>query len=220
MLDSYANVTRGLSRGFSWNQNMMALAHEFIYTRECFYYSENRAPVLEVTFRILHSGGDELDVDLYFARQPPLIDFCDLRNVVYEGTEYYLKPNFHSRPHNGFLEVTAEYYIGPGDGWLQWDGECFRGVVPPKIAAQIGAERFDTYTVPLELTARITKHFPNAMRFERVFRCEMPLTVKRLPERCYSREESFESPSIPPKGTFSFPQTQVAQSLAMRLLST
>ena len=198
MLDSYANVTRGL-HGFSWKQNLASLIEEFIFTRDCFFCSPNRAPVVEARFSVLHYHADELDVDLHFTWNPPSVDFCDLRNVITEGNEFVLRPNFNARPHGGLLSVTAEYFVGPGDGWLRWDEEkeSFRGTVPRQMASHVGAERFEAYTVPLELTARITKHFPGTMRFERIFRCALPLTVKRRPSRCARDEEMTASPRIP-----------------------
>ncbi|KAK3684440.1 hypothetical protein LTR37_020280 [Vermiconidia calcicola] len=197
MLDSYANVTRGLE-SFSWKQNLEALIEEFISTRECFFYSHNRAPVLEATFRVTHYRADELDIDLHFTWSPPHVEFQDLRNVITEGNEFHLKPNFSSRPSGGSLPVTAEYFIGPGDGWLHWDGEqeCFRGVVPRQMASRVGAERFEAYTVPLKLTARITKSFPGEMRFERILRCALPLTVKRRPSNCACDSETAASPTV------------------------
>lgn len=92
---------------------------------------------------------DELDIDVCYTWNPPVIHFHELRNVITEGNEYRLKPSMDSRRSSGTFPVTAEYFVGPGDGWLQWDAdnECFRGTVPPRIASQIGAERFEAYTV-------------------------------------------------------------------------
>ena len=197
MLDSYANVTQGL-QGFSWREDPRTTVEEFIFTRNCFFYSRNRAPLLEATFTVLHYRADELDIDLHFTWNPPFVGFQDLCNVVTEGNEFHLRPTIDPRRPTRNLPVTAEYYVGPGDGWLNWDEEkeCFRGTVPPKIASQIGAERFEVYTVPLELTARITKHFPGTIRFERIFRCVLPLTVKRRPDNCANEPEKIISPPV------------------------
>ena len=186
MMDSYANVTSGL-QGFSWKHNLSSLVEEFVYTRDCWFYAPMRAPVVEATFSVKQYGVEQLDIDLAFAPNLPTVDFHDLRNVIAEGDEFHLKPTLPTRAHRGILSVAAEYFIGPGtDGWIRWDdrNECFRGVIPPTLASHIGAERFESYTIPLELTARITTLFPPDMRFERIFRCALPLTIKRRPDSC------------------------------------
>jgi hypothetical protein len=40
--------------------------------------------------------------------------------------------------------------------------------------------------MPLELTTTLVKHFPDAIRYEIVIRCALPLTVKRRPDDCQS----------------------------------
>ena len=200
MLESYAEILRGLDGGgFSWRSNLEQLVLEFTYTRECFFFSANRAPFLEATFRIMRYHERVLDVAIDYTWSPPLLEFADLSNVVSEDCEFRLEPIYPSRPRDGVLCTTAEYFVGPGEGWLRWDEaeECFRGIVPRDIASCIGAERFEAYTVPLELTARITKHFPGCMRFERIVRCTLPLTVKRSPSRCKSVETPATSPPLP-----------------------
>jgi hypothetical protein len=186
MMDSYANVTSGL-QGFSWRQNLSSLVEEFVYTRDCWFYAPMRAPVVEATFSVKQYGVEQLDIDLAFAWNLPAVGFHNLSNVIAEGEEFNLKPTLPSRAHRAILSVAAEYFVGPGtDGWIRWDGsqECFRGVIPPTLASHVGAERFESYTIPLELTARITKLFPADMRFERIFRCALPLTIKRRPNSC------------------------------------
>ena len=132
-----------------------------------------------------------------FTWSPPFVDFHNLRNVVQEGKKFSLTPVFYSRPSNS-LPITAQYFLGPGEEWLRWDEEheYFHGTVPRHIASDVGAERFESYTVPLDLTARITKHFPGTMRFERIFRCALPLTVKRQPSICACNEEKAATPPI------------------------
>jgi hypothetical protein len=50
----------------------------------------------------------------------------------------------------------------------------------------MGAEQHDVYTMPLELTTTMVKHFPDAIRYEIVIRCALPLSVKRRPDDCRS----------------------------------
>ena len=186
MLDSYANVTNGL-QGFSWKHNLPFLIEEFIYSRDCWLYTPMRAPVVEATFSVSQYGVEQLDILIAFSWSPPRLGFHDLANVIAEGDEYNLKPTFPTRAHRAALAVTAEYFVGPGtDCWIRWDDstECFRGTISPTLASLVGAERFDTYTIPLELTARVTHHYPADIRFERIVRCALPLTVKRRPNRC------------------------------------
>ena len=199
MLDSHANISRGLDGGFSWKTNLERLMYEFIYTRECFFFSANRAPALEATFRVIGYHEPVLDVAIEYAWSPPVLEFADFANVVTENCEFRLQPVYPSRPRDSILCTTAEYFVGPGEGWLHWDeaDESFRGIVPCDMAGQIGAERFEAYTVPLELTARITKHFPGCMRFERIMRCTLPVTVKRSPNRCKTDGPRIISPPMP-----------------------
>ena len=79
------------------------------------------------------------------------------------------------------------------DGWLQWDEkkQHFFGTVSRQIASDVGAERFEAYTVPLELAATIVFYFPGCMAYTQTFRVALPLTVKRYPDRCAMR------PSLP-----------------------
>ena len=121
MLDLYANITQGL-QSFTWKQNLATVVEDFVYTRECFVFADNRAPMLEVTFRVIKYHAEELDIDLHFTRNLPLVQFQNLCNVVTEGNEFFLKPSFDARLRS-FLPVTAEYFVGPGEGWLQWDSE-------------------------------------------------------------------------------------------------
>lgn len=106
---------------------------------------------------------------------------------------------FDYLPHNGILPVTETYFLRPENDWLAWDAtqNMFRGRVPHGIAAEVGAERFEAYTMPLELMAHISKRFPGSMRFERVIRCVLPVTVRRRPTSCSVPRERLSSPAIP-----------------------
>ena len=193
MLDSY--LSNNHLHDFSWsNDDLLVAITDFIHSRDCFFYTENRAPVLEAEFRVTHLS-DPLEIAIHFTLNPPVVQFESLRNVLSEGDQCRLKPLADLR---GFLPTTAEYFIGPGEGWLEWDEsyEGFRGPVPGYVAGSVGAERLDSYTVPLELTTRVTKHFPGAIRLERVFRCSVPLTVKRQPSTCASQKRQTHSPLV------------------------
>lgn len=108
MLQAYENITRNLPK-FSWDQDLHSAAEQFILTRECFYYSPNRAPVLEATFKLMHYHPDELDIEIQYTWNPPYIAFPGLCNVISEGTEYHLQPTIDSREH-GSTKVTTEYF--------------------------------------------------------------------------------------------------------------
>jgi hypothetical protein len=60
----------------------------------------------------------------------------------------------------------------------------------------MGAQRHDVYTMPLELTTTLVKHFPDAIRYEIVIRCALPLSVKRRPDDCRSPAASLPGRAI------------------------
>lgn len=185
MLLPYQYDTR-LLPACSWRPNVPSLVEEFIYTRDCWYFLPLRAPAVKATFSVQY-GMEELTIDIAFASNPARVGFDNLCNIVAEGDEFKLKPTLSIRIGRANLPVGAEYFFGPArDGWMQWDGltKSFRGTVSPTLASSVGAERFDSYTIPLHLTTRVTHHFPGEMRFERVIRCIIPVTVKRRPDRC------------------------------------
>ncbi|KAK5166431.1 uncharacterized protein LTR77_007974 [Saxophila tyrrhenica] len=199
MLDSYANVTDGLE-GFSWSRSgqemdVEQLIREFLFTRECFYYSRTRTPCVEATFYVTNVTRSDLDVSLEFSWNPPIMQFHELRNAVREGAEYILTPTIEEYAATG-LAMTVEYFLGPGETWLKWNAssECFKGEVPPKVASRVGAERFETYTMPLELTTRLTRTFTAEMKYEQLIRCALPLTVKRRATLCSTDHEPILSP--------------------------
>jgi hypothetical protein len=184
MLDSYHQVTAGLN-AFSWSFDLAGLVEEFVLCQDVWHHSPNRQPTLEVTFSILNYGIEELDVEIAFTPSLPTVQFKNLRNTITEGEVFVVQPNIPIRASRARCAIETEYFLGPGHGWLSWDDNTasFRGAVPAKMASLIGAERFDAYTLPLELTTRLTRRFGN-MRFERIFRCVLPLTVKRRAARC------------------------------------
>lgn len=107
MMDYYAHITDGLQE-FSWKENIEKVAEEFVYTRECFFFPANRAPVclfsshalalmlislqvLHASFTVVHNRRGELDIDLHFAWNPPLLQFQNLRNAISEVSEQGIK---------------------------------------------------------------------------------------------------------------------------------
>lgn len=196
MLDSYRQVTAGLS-AFSWSFDLAGLVEEFVLCQDVWHHSPNRQPTLEAKFSILNYGIEELDVEMAFTPSLPTVQFKNLRNTITEGEVFVVQPNIPIRAGRASCAIESEYFLGPGCGWLSWDNNTasFRGAVPAKMASLIGAERVDAYTVPLELTTRLTRRFGN-MRFERIFRCVLPLTVKRRAARCTncSYASPFSSP--------------------------
>ena len=201
MLDSYHQITAGLSE-FSWSYyDLAALIEEFVVCQDVWHHAPSRQPTLEATFAVLSYGPEQLDVEIAFTPSLPTVQFQNLRNTIPEGGVFVLQPTMPIRATRASRPTESEYVIGPGGGcgWLGWDDSTasFRGAVPAKMASLIGAERVDAYTIPLELTARLTRHFGN-MRFERIFRCVLPLTVKRRATQCSDRScaSPFRSPEI------------------------
>ena len=115
---------------------------DFIYTRECFFFPANRAPVLEATFRIMGFQEGLLNVAIEYAWSPPTLEFANLVNVVTENEHFELKPVYPSRPRNTQLCTTAEYFVGPSEGWLRWDtadehlNACLKNPVATKTIAR------------------------------------------------------------------------------------
>lgn len=44
-MEQYGRVMDGLDDGFAWTMDMKRMLEEFISTRECFFYSQDREPV-------------------------------------------------------------------------------------------------------------------------------------------------------------------------------
>lgn len=197
---------------FAWEKpGLLRTLHEFVLTRECWKYAANQEPALEVSFGV--TGGrrrsnicEEIVLHFHYSWNPPTVGFVDLQNVVTESTNFVLKPTVSSsRPFSSMPQLEIEYYIGPTHGspknWLQWDNSnaCFQGIMPNGIAPRIGAQRLDSYTLPLELTTKITKQFPGEMKYETIMRCAMPLTVKRQADDCQDRYRAMKWVSSPLK---------------------
>jgi len=198
MLSAYAEAIRNIPGGFSWAAgNLEALVHDFVTTRECFIYESRRKPAVGATFEAGPFGA-ALNVHIHYMSCLPTIDFNGLRNVTREGEQFVLRPVV-SDAGTIATSVTTKFYLGPGEkphGWLHWTAatQCFRGEVPSREASVYGSERLEAYTMPLELTARVTRSFPANTSMEQVFRCAMPLTVKRRPTACASDPEPVTSP--------------------------
>ncbi|TKA29496.1 hypothetical protein B0A50_03509 [Salinomyces thailandicus] len=194
MVEEYRQMVEGLQL-FSCSPHERLFIREFLSTRECFHFVEHRLPYVEATFHP-NTVGQELAVEIHFKKVLPLLHFQDLRNVVGEGDWYSLKPRL-SIP-TSRLVITTDYFLGPvEEAWLSWikDIQSFRGTVPQRRAAYSGAGRLDAYTIPLELKAVVTRHFPAGIRFEQVIRVALPLTVKRQPDSCGTLRVRAQSPS-------------------------
>jgi len=201
MLTCYATrVEESEHPPFAWGRDVSMIVEEFVLTRDCFIYLPGHAPYVEATFAVVGSSDRRtLDVEIFFGLALPRLCFVDLCNVVSEGNRLRIEPSISRvRQWQGVLPMEATYFIGPAEDWLQWnkERERFEGNVPTHLAANAGSERQDAYTIPMELTATITKHFPAGIRFERVIRIALPLTVRRRPSRCLSSLE-FAGPGYP-----------------------
>jgi hypothetical protein len=216
MIESYGSVRDTLTSHYTFEKpNLFEALKEFVLTRECWHYPRNQEPALEVTFSVFRlrqfrardQGGRCLDLNLHYSSNPPTLGFHGLQNVVSESSEFVLKPTVRSaRPFSELCMVDVDYFVGPARDWLEWDpiNTCFRGRVPLAIASVAGVQRQDAYTMPLEVTASITKVFPGGIRYENVIRCALPLTVKRRPDDCGSCYGPVSLPS-PVKSLLSIP---------------
>ena len=202
-MHSYEASKSSLPVALCWAPHLAGAIEDFVYTRECWHYPTRRAPAVEATFvasRLHRDGtGEKLDVEIYYSWSPPTINFHNLQNAIAENDEFVLRPAvIASRPFSAMTDTDVEYYIGPAKDWLHWDAShsCFRGRVPPALASCTGVERQDTYTMPLELTASVIKHFPGHIRYESIMRCAFPLTIRRRPDACASDDDTFASPPL------------------------
>ena len=192
MLASYGELVAegGGHPPFAWgtHDGVVAVVEELILTRDCFMYHAGCAPVVQAAFaRLGRPSVHNLDIEIRYTLALPRLHFTDLVNVVSEGDVLRIQPSLASaRPWSAMLPIEATYFLGPAEDWLGWNAarECFEGTVPCHIAARAGSERQDSFTIPLELTASVTKCFPGDVRFERVVRVALPVTVKRRPSRC------------------------------------
>lgn len=123
---------------------------------------------------------------MHVSHAQPLIHFPGLTNKVHENASFTLRPStINARTYSALLPFSADYFLSPPAAhWLKWDerDHCFSGRVPASQAD--GARRMDCYTILIEVTARVTKHFHGDIGLERVIRACIPLTVKRSPEVC------------------------------------
>jgi hypothetical protein len=216
MIESYASIRDTLTAHYTFEKpSLYEALREFVLTRECWHYPRNQEPALEVTFSVYRlresrtrsQSAREMNLSLHYSSNPPTLGFHGLQNVVAESTEFILKPTVRSaRPFSELSMVDVDYFVGPSRDWLDWDPvhTCFRGRVPPKIASVAGVQRQDVYTMPLEITASITKVFPGGIRYENVIRCALPLTVKRRPDDCGPIYERVSHPS-PVRSLLSIP---------------
>lgn len=204
MMHHYASIRHTLTDHFSWETcgDLTRTLEEFCLTRECWFYPSQKEAALEVTFHV--SGSQrrpvhaQIGLGMHYTWAAPVVSFQDLSNVATEDREFKLKPCIGStRPFSAMSDVSIEYYAGPSRDWLHWDShqKCFRGRVPPVIASMSGVERQSTYTIPLELTATVTKCFAGGIRHECVIRCALPLTVKRRPDACWTEAKYSTLPS-------------------------
>ena len=70
------------------------------------------------------------------------------------------------------------------------------GRAPEILAGICGAQKNETYTIALEFTGVLVKHFPGQIRLERRMRVAVPLTIKRAPSRCGWENEMLASPRV------------------------
>lgn len=204
MLQFYTQERESMARPLDWEHpRIVENLEEFVLTRECWFYHEDKHPSLEATFNLgvprgrLDPAGD-LELEIHYSWNSPVITFLDLQNVVSESGDFVLKPAMSiAKPISALSNVDIEYYVGPPGNWLRWDAESklFHGKVPPTIATASGAGRLDAYTMPLDLTAIVTKQFPGNIAYQSTLRCALPITVKRRPDFCASSGGSVSLPS-------------------------
>ncbi|KAI7204163.1 hypothetical protein D0869_02272 [Hortaea werneckii] len=183
MMEDYYQMVQGLTP-FSCSPDERTFVRDFLATRECFVFTDNGLPRVQVTF-LPTLEDDQLAVEIWFSAVLPSVQFHDLRNVVGEGERFCLKPNLDVPPSS--LTTTVDFFLGPiEEEWLSWSDslQAFYGTVPQRRAAYCGAGRLDAYTIPLELKVVMTRLFAADIRFEQVIRVAFLLTVRRQPDRC------------------------------------
>lgn len=125
-----------------------------------------------------------------------MLQFSGLQNTVPEGGQLTFRPHL---PYNGQLQQSDRYFVGPSWDWLQWNAEKqeFHGKVPSSFASEIGAEKNEAYTTALQIIGIISRAFNGDVRFERTFRCALPITVKRAAISCIMPSDSVKTPKNP-----------------------
>lgn len=191
-----SNTSQAL-RAFAWahSADLRATLEAFVRTRECFFYLDGRMPVVEVTFgQPVHQSAYELAVELRYTWNPPTVNFEGLQNVHDESRSFHLKPKM-GRPCED-LDVT--YNVEPNGSIVTWNASegHFEGHCTPALASIAGAERLESFTMPLNMTAEFTMSLPGEMMYERTIRLVIPITIKRKPETCSSDPELEESPFV------------------------
>jgi len=183
----------------SWVQcgNITAVLEAYLRTREFLFFAEGRMPFAEVTFYpTTHRSAENLALELNFGWSPPTIGFEDLKNVFTETDTFVLKPKL-DRGLQSLSPLHIEYTTELG-AQLPWDNEKeqFEGRCPPELAGSVGAGRLEAFTVPLNMTAIITKAFPGALYLERAIRIVVPVTIKRRPDTCQTDGVLATSPEV------------------------
>ncbi|KAF2483257.1 hypothetical protein BDY17DRAFT_324009 [Neohortaea acidophila] len=197
MLARYVDLGDG-RESFAWRDHV-AVLRKFVLAQECFFFDAGRSPAVQVTFELARQKPDGLDIHLHFAWNPPVIGFHNLCNVISEGDRISFRPTIENVRQDGPSRTTTEFFIGPTETWLKWDeaSEKFEGIIPGRVAAQVGAERLDRYTIQLDFTARLTNWYPGNFVWERLIRCALPVTVKRKPATCTPCRYNIASPPVP-----------------------
>lgn len=184
-------------RAFAWTQSpdLRATLEAFVRTREYLFYPDGRMPVAEVTFgQSAQQLVEELTVEVHFTWNPPTVNFEGLQNVYDENRSFHLKP-IMSRPCE---DLDVKYDVDPGGSIVTWNAAKgqFEGHCTSNLASIAGAERLESFTMPLNMTAEFATSLPGEMRYERTIRLAVPVTIKRKPETCNSDREIDESPVV------------------------
>lgn len=89
-MEDYSQMVQGLTP-FSCSPDERTFVRDFLATRECFAFTENGFPRVQVVFHPTLED-DQLAVEICFTAALPSVQFQDLRNVVGEGERFLLKP--------------------------------------------------------------------------------------------------------------------------------
>ncbi|TKA61775.1 hypothetical protein B0A49_08768 [Cryomyces minteri] len=223
-----AHYERELER-YTWfnaGGNVRTVLKNFLRTEECFHQDIFQHPTIHVQFHTPTTPSTQgLFVDAEVLWRPPYITFDDLTTTVSEGSEFRLLPRYREplqdRARRSFI-LETEYFIGPHDGWLNWDDELqwFRGILPRSLKTmQPRVDQGCDHIASLQLIAIITKQFGNGVRFERVIRLNTQFSVAPRPEHhrqmradsgvsSWIRQDSVEidsTPIIPDASSFEVP---------------
>lgn len=190
-----ATATDDSLAAFTWptERSFGSILKSFFLTRDCYFFPRGRLPVVEVTFQII-ALYDLLELAVHFTWAPPLLGFAQLSNVVTEGDMFTIKPKLD----RGMRASRVRVHYSTDIPSIQWNDVTrqLEGIWPSHLAQRAGAQRFDGYTMHVQVLATTEKAFPGGMIVKRAMRVAVPVSVRRRPDRCLGFRYLAQSPPI------------------------